>query len=36
LPEVKETIQTLKDLGVKNGKVLGDLGFVAAAMVLFF
>ena len=36
LSEVKATIQTLKDLGVKNNKVLGDLGFVAAAMVLHF
>ena len=36
LPETKEAIQTLKELGIKNNYDLCKAGFVAASMVLHF
>jgi hypothetical protein len=36
LPETKEAIKTLKELGIKNNYDLCKAGFVAASMVLHF
>lgn len=36
LPEVAEAIATLKELGVRDRKHLGNLGFMVASMLLDF
>jgi RNase H-fold protein (predicted Holliday junction resolvase) len=36
LPETKEAIQTLKELGVNSSKDLEKLGFIPACLILKF